>query len=164
VRKRFRTTKTQCTAFAEDNNRDNSLNAHKNSCFVGWVKVFRRPTTNVYSAKRVENGNTNSVEYHPNPPFHRAGHTGGGSAEDLDPPYKFETRPHGDDLNKKLRNGSFVFTKKKPGLLPGRASFRSINARAITSSRRVRLCLSFVFQRLRPAGRVAASSTGRIPW
>jgi hypothetical protein len=73
--------------------RDNSQNSDESMYFVGWVKVFRSPTTVEFSAKRDENGNTNNVEFHPNPPFHRSGHTGGGAAEDLDPPYKFETRP-----------------------------------------------------------------------
>jgi hypothetical protein len=52
---------------------------------VGWVKVFRRPTTNVVESKRGENVNANNVEFNPNPLIHCCGRTGGGVADDLVP-------------------------------------------------------------------------------
>jgi hypothetical protein len=52
--------------------------------FVGWVKVFRSPTTAACELKRDENGTTNNFKLNPNPLIHRYWHTGGGAAEDLD--------------------------------------------------------------------------------
>jgi hypothetical protein len=45
-------------------------------------------TSNVSESKRDESGNTFDVEFNSNPPTHRCGHTGGGTAEVLDPPYE----------------------------------------------------------------------------
>jgi hypothetical protein len=68
---------------------------HGQSSKFPWNWVFRKvgqvlpqPTTNACSLRRDENGNTNNVKFHPNSLFYRCGHTGGGSAEYLDPPYR----------------------------------------------------------------------------